>query len=234
MKFTDEDILLASLLGSKFVEQVPRLSAVENELQKRVGFPIPFLPFKNKVIIDEQEANVENNQVSIYEQDAEELDAKIWKANPSVVDNQFFPLKVRRAESGDPFFTLPYEPMISITGKNKIVKRSIAKAPNFIGTIKEHWSQDDYDITIAGALYGENESGGYSQAFPKSDFEALKNYCISPTGLEIECEILQLLGIKFIVVEDFNFPFSKGENVQAYDIKAVSDFSAKFLLEIKE
>ena len=58
MNFQDDDILLASLLGSKFVEQLPRLTAVENELQKRVGYPIPFLPFRNKVIIDEQEANV--------------------------------------------------------------------------------------------------------------------------------------------------------------------------------
>lgn len=234
MNFQDDDILLASLLGSKFVEQLPRLTAVENELQKRVGYPIPFLPLRNKVIIDQQEANVQNDQVSIYEQDSDDLKAEIWKANPSIIENQFFPLKVKRAGTDDPFFTFPFEPMISITGKNKIVKRSIAKAPNFIGSIKEYWSQDDYEITITGALYGEQEKGSYQEAYPKEYFEALKNYCTSPTGLEVLCDAFQPLGINFIVIEDFNFPFSKGENVQAYDIKAVSDFSAVFLSEIED
>src|SRR5690606_115000 len=117
---------------------LPRLSAVQNELQKRVGYPIPFLPFKNKVIINEEDADVQGNEISIYEQNSDDFGADLWKANPSIIENQFFPLRVRRAGTDEDYFTFPYEPMISITGKNKIVKRSIAKAPNFIGSIKEY------------------------------------------------------------------------------------------------
>lgn len=205
MNFSDKDILLASLLGSKTMEDVPRFAVVENELEKHVGYPIPFLPFKNK-----------------------------WKADKSDVENQFFPLKLKRTGTNDEWFTLPFEPMISIAGKNNIIKRSIAKAPHFVGTIKEHWSQDDYSINITGTLFGDNEIGDYQSTFPRTYFEKLRDQCLSPTGLDVQCDLFQLLGIQKIVVEDFTFPFSKGENVQAYTMKAISDYSADFLLEIQD
>ena len=47
----------------------------------------------------------------------------------------------------------------------------------------------------------------------------------------IQCEPLQLLGIDWIVVEEMNFPFTKGENVQAYEISVISDFEYSLLLE---
>lgn len=238
MNFSDKDILLASLLGSKIVETVPRLSLVEKELSKRVGIPIPFLPFKNDINIEQPNSDKDfnNNEIDIAKSNAySEADAwQNWEADIQKPNQQFFPLYVKRAGTQDPFFKLPYEPLISISGKNNIAKRSIAKAPKFIGTIKEHWSQDDYQITITGALFGENEQGNYQEAYPKADFEKLKSYCISPTGLQVECDFFQQFGINFIVVEEFNFPFSKGENVQGYDIKALSDFATEFLLEIKD
>ena len=76
--------------------------------------------------------------------------------------------------------------------------------------------------------------GSVENTFPRSDFEKLKKYCTSPTGLQVRCTLFEMLGIDYIVVEDFTFPFSKGENVQAYDIKAVSDFTSEFLLEIEQ
>ena len=48
MKLTNEDILMASLLGSQVVEQIPRFAEVENELAKRVLPPIRFLPLQNQ------------------------------------------------------------------------------------------------------------------------------------------------------------------------------------------
>lgn len=217
MELGDKDILLASLLGSKIMEQVPRLAVVENEMSKIPQLmSAPFLPFQNKITVE---------QPISFEADS-------WNFNKSSMQ-QFAPISIRRVGDNGSFYTLPYEPFISISGKNKIVKRSIAKAPNFVGTVKEHWSQDDYEITITGTLFGSREIGSFEESFPRADFEKLRDYCISPTGLEVRCDLLQLLGINHIVVEDFNFPFSKGENVQAYDIKAVSDFSAEFLLEIE-
>lgn len=215
----NRDILLASMIGSKAVERIPRLATVQNELMKHV------LPTDTRKLPFTNTDKIEKSLSDQYHE-------LTWVANQQDVYSQFFPLRIKRAGTSDSWRTLPYEPLISISGKNNIVKRSVAKAPNFIGTIKEHWSQDDYEITITGTLFGENEIGSYQEAYPIEWFERLRDYCTSPTGLEVECDLFQMLSIKNIVVESFNFPFTKGENVQMYDIKAVSDFSAEFLLEL--
>lgn len=216
-----DEILLASLLGSEVVKSASRVTAVENELMKNVRPGVPFLPFKNSSDVSDKRGE-------------EMTKFRIWEADIQPEDRQFFPVYIKRPDDSS-FFLLPYEPMVSVTGKNNIVKRSIAKASNFIGTIKEHWSQDDYQFNITGLLFGENEnSNNYQEAFPRQYFEDLKRYCTSPQGLIVQSPIFEMLGVDRIVVEDFNFPFTKGNNVQGYNIKAVSDYSAEFLLEIED
>ena len=134
---------------------------------------------------------------------------------------------------------LPYEPMLNITGKNSIVRRKVAKVKNdkgvsLSGTIKERWTRDDYEITITGALIGSLLTGDIEECYPKNDFQKLKDYMIEAKRISVRCEPLQLLDIGHIVVEDFSFPFTKGENVQAYEIKAYSDFDYKLLLDIND
>jgi hypothetical protein len=48
----------------------------------------------------------------------------------------------------------------------------------------------------------------------------------------IFCHPLEAVGIIKVVVEDFTFPFTKGENVQAYDLKLTSD--SVYSLLVKE
>lgn len=221
IKLTNDEIMFASLVGSEVAEKIPRFQMVQNEAMKLALPKIPFLP-------------INNQEVSINERNYSAIDSENWKADRPDVENQFFPLSFRRVGTSDPFFTLPYEPLINISGSNEIIMRKVAKAPNFIGTIKERWTQNDYEITITGSIFGLNMIGSPAETFPRQDFERLRDYCTHPNGLEIQCEPLQLLGINSIVVTDFTFPFTKGENVQAYEINAVSDFSADFLLEIDE
>ncbi|WP_107039969.1 DUF6046 domain-containing protein [Brumimicrobium mesophilum] len=218
MKFNSNEILLASLVGSKVAKQIPRFQVIQNELSKRVLPPIPFLPLKNESGVEE----------------GSNYDLRVNANTPLPKEKQFFPLSIKRRGTNDPFYTLPYEPIININGANIITKRQVSKAPKLIGTIKEHWSQDDYQINIVGTLIGAQETGSPQETFPRDDFEALRDYCTHPAGLEVQCEPLQLLGINNIVVESFDFPFSKGENVQAYTISALSDFSVDFLLEIED
>lgn len=220
IKFTRNESLFASLVGTKVAESIPRFQAVQNEAMKRVLPKIPFLPIRS--------------ETSEIHDSSNSIESSIWRENTPDVARQFFPLSFRRVGTQDPFYTLPYEPLINISGSNEIIKRKPAKAPNFIGTIKERWSQNDYEITITGSIFGENMVGNPEDAFPRQDFEKLRDYMIHPQGLEVLCEPLQLLGISAIVVEDFMFPFTKGENVQAYEINAISDFSAEFLLEIQD
>ena len=222
MKLNRNELFFASLVGSKVAENIPQFQIIQNELQKK-GLPtIPFLPLRNK-------------PVDIADPDRDFSVNSIWEADdPLPPEDQFFPLSIKRRGTSDPYFTLPYEPMVNISGSNEIIKRKVAKAPNLIGTIKEHWSQDDYKITINGTLIGKKQLGDAGETFPRKDFEKLRDYMTHPSGLEIQCEPLQLLGINYIVVDDFDFPFTKGENVQAYTIQCSSDFGADFLLEIKE
>lgn len=211
MRLTNENVLIASLMGGQAVKSLPRFTAVENEMSKHVIPAIPFLPFKNEEII-----NKENH---------DSIDAYTWMNDPQKsYDEQFFPLKIKK-ETDKFFYMLPWEPLISISARNIIAKRNVAKSGSkFIGTIKERFSTDDYEITITGAFYGQSMIGKYPNTYPRQDMRRLKEYLLSAKRLRVECEPLQILDINFIVIEEVSFPFTKGENVQAYEIKAVSDF----------
>ncbi|MFV8392744.1 DUF6046 domain-containing protein [Flavobacterium sp. LB2P6] len=219
----NQDILFASLVGSKVIKMIPRLTSVQNELMKHVLPPIPFLPFTN-------ENGVEKPKVSA-------LESTTWQADfPLDESQQFFPLSLS-IDNGKNWFRLPYEPLISISGKNVIAKRRVAKwnsenSTQLTGTIKERWSQDDYDITITGVLMGAFLRGSVEDCFPRADFQKLKKVLSYAKHIKVACPPLELLGINSIVVDDFSFPFTKGENVQAYEIKVCSDFSYNLLMEI--
>lgn len=217
------DILFASLVGSKVIKMIPRLEAVQNELMKHVLPPIPFLPFRN-------DTGVEKIKVSA-------LESTTWQADfPLDESQQFFPLSLS-IDKGATWFRLPYEPLISINGKNVIAKRRVAKwnsenSNQLTGTIKERWSQDDYEITITGALMGPMLRGNFEDCFPRADFEKLKKVLTHAKHIKVACPPLELLGINSIAIDDFSLPFTKGENVQAYEIKSCSDFSYNLLMEI--
>lgn len=219
----NNDILFASLVGSKIVEMVPRLTQVQNELMKHVLPPLPFLPFQNSERVAQIE---ENNEIKYTWEQGDKLSE----------EQQFFPLSLS-IDQGKNWFRLPYEPLISISGKNVIAKRRVAKfnteaTKNLTGSIKERWSQDDYEITITGVLMGSHLRGKVEDCFPKKDFEDLKRVLTSAKQISVKCSPFELLGINYIVIDDFSFPFTKGENVQAYEIKACSDFDYKLLMEI--
>lgn len=218
-------IIFSAIMGSKVTDSIPRFTAVQNELMKHVLPPIPFLGFRDKQ--------------GIHKIDAD-FNAELWTADKSLnTADQFFPFSFKGDDGVN--YLLPYEPMISINGKNSIVRRKVAKAKSIGtdgktigGTIKERWTQDDYEITITGVLIGSILTGNSEQCFPRADFARLVEYMTTPKSLKVFCEPLQLLGINQIVIEEFSFPFTKGENVQAYEIKAYSDFDYKLLLKLDD
>lgn len=161
------------------------------------------------------------------------LNATIWQADkPLHESQQYFPLSFKRA-SDSVKYTLPYEPIVNIEGKNIIVKRHLCKPPkNFIGSIKERWSQDDYKINIKGVLMGSILTGSIEECYPKEDFERLRSYFACGERIQVFCDPLNMLDILEIVIEDISFPFTKGENVQAYEINAYSDVPTPILIDI--
>ena len=163
------------------------------------------------------------------------IDASIWQADkPLHKDQQYFPFSFKRV-SDNVSYTLPYEPIIDIQGKNIVIKRYLAKQPkNMIGSIKEYWNQDDYKINIKGVLMGSLLTGSIKECYPIADFERLKDYLTCGERIQIFCEPLNLLNILEVVIEDFSLPFTKGENVQAYEINAYSDTPTPVLIDIIE
>jgi len=222
MALNNQQILYASLLGSGIVKSLPRFGVIQNELQKHVLPGLPLFP------IQPQPNNVQNAQTI-------EPFAANQAPAPIPEDKQFFPLSFSLTENGEKFL-LPYETMINITGKNILVRRNVAKwkdvpgVSEIEGTVKERFSRDDYTIEITGVLIGSLLTGSIADCYPINDFRLLKDYLTSAKAIYVWCEPLHLAGIDRIAIEDFSFPFTKGENVQAYTIKAYSDKSFNLIL----
>ena len=131
------------------------------------------------------------------------------------------PLSMRL--EGEEWWQLPYEPIITINGKNIITKKQVAKG-KVRGSIKERWSQDDYQISINGIFINPEGTG-----YPDEDVRELRRLC-EAAKVQVMCPLFEIFSIDQIVIEDFNFPFTSGPNNQAYSITASSDEIYKLLL----
>jgi len=122
-------------------------------------------------------------------------------------------------------FTFPIEPIISLSFKNVITRRNVAKGKNR-GTVKERWSEDDVDITISGIFINMDDEN----ALPP-EVEKLRQYCKQHNSIDVTCELLNTRDITKIAIESLNLPPTKGQNNQAYEIKAYSDDIFELLLD---
>jgi hypothetical protein len=187
-------------------------------MSKRYIPRIPFLPLRDQDRIAQQKYN---DDFTINEVEA-----------PVPEDQQFFPLSFSFTENGVKWL-FPYEPMITFGSGNNIVKRNVAKQNSLLGgTIKERWSRKDFDISVTGVLMGKITTGLAEDTYPKRDLQLLFEYLSFAKEIYIFCHPLEAVGIIKVVVEDFTFPFTKGENVQAYDLKLTSD--SVYSLLVKE
>lgn len=114
---------------------------------------------------------------------------------------------------------LPFDPVISISGKNIITRRYTAKG-RMRGSIKEWWSMDDWDITLSGVLM---DNGSRTVDYYQ---KALRSLLEHPGSIYIINEVLNdVYDIRHIAVESYDFPFTKGIENQAFSFKAYSDGS---------
>lgn len=212
---TDKDLIFASLMGVDSVGMYQRTQIVQDEMAKRYIPRIPFLPLRNNEKIVHQEYS---NGI-IQNADITQIPEK----------QQFFPLSFSFTESGQKW-VFPFEPMINVSSGNDISKASVAKnskdkfgnyAP---GTLKTKWKRKDFSITINGLFMGSTLQGSPEDCYPIKDLEKLLQFLFHQKELFVYNHFLEILGITKLVIEDYKFPFTKGENVQAYEITALSDF----------
>jgi hypothetical protein len=93
------------------------------------------------------------------------------------------------------------------------------------GTIKEAWSQDDYEVNIAGVFIGENGE------MPENDLRKFRRYCEERKLIDVESDLFCLFNINHLAVESFELPFTKGVENQMYTIKAYSDDTFDLLVK---
>lgn len=141
-----------------------------------------------------------------------------------VVHSQM-PLRLKRSSDRE-WFTFPVEPLVSISGKNIITRRTVAKSKEQ-GTVKERWSQDDYDVTIQGIVTEEDQ-----EKYPKGYVQNLLNLFNERQAIEVDQEILFIFGIKCLAIESASFPHTKGLGNQNFEIKAYSDTPMELLISI--
>lgn len=128
-----------------------------------------------------------------------------------------FPLSIKLSNSSDDWWLLPVEPIITIGGTNVIDNHSVAKS-KVLGSLKQSWATDDYAISIEG-LFTKLDSWIY----PADDVRRLRRMLQARDTIEVLSPLFELFKISRIVIDKFDFPFTKGEENQAYRIAACSD-----------
>ena len=126
-----------------------------------------------------------------------------------------------KLEGGD-WWLLPYEPQITLQGSNIITKKQVSKG-QVRGTIKERWSQGDYQVNITGILIGSDGK------YPEDDVKKLRSF-LEAGKILVKSPLLELFSINQVVVESWSIPFTAGQANQAYTVAALSDDIYKLLL----
>lgn len=126
------------------------------------------------------------------------------------------PLWMKLKSEAD-FWLLPVEPMITLAGGNTLVRRYVAKS-KLRGSVKERWATDDYSISIEGVLTRYDEL-----RYPHEDMRKLIGLLEAREPIDVKCQLLEYFGIGRIVIDKCEWPFTKGEENQAYRISAYSD-----------
>lgn len=141
------------------------------------------------------------------------------------VDLNRSPLTLRR-EDGT-VYAFPIDPIMAVSSKNIITRRYVAKG-SLHGTVKESWSQDDYELTVSGALISDTAEN------LNAAVQALREVCESGETLQVENDwLMDGFGITRVVIESYQFPHTKGLTNQSYTLKMYSDDSINILEEVQ-
>lgn len=124
-------------------------------------------------------------------------------------------------------FKLPSDPQISVSGRNTVVRRYVSRQGRQRGSIKERWSQDDYDVNISGVLMADAD--GTIEEYT----ENLLKIANARESIVLTGEALnEKYNIKRIAIESVDLPFTKGMDYQTFTIKAYSDEESELFIKI--
>ena len=202
-------------------------------IKSALGYAMPpIVPFRNIVIafgksLDSRFVEFPPH-VNKEAANAEADPAVAAKANEGLagLGSTFFQCKLEFDVNGERW-ALPIDPLIAVNGKNVITKRYVSKS-EMRGSIKESWSQDDFEVTISGILIAEDHAGLMAQ------IKKLRGICEKREAVSVYCDFLnneETFNINKIAIESYDFPFTKGMENQSFSIKAYSDDGYSLLEE---
>lgn len=112
---------------------------------------------------------------------------------------------------------IPYEPIVSVQGKNVIIRNPVLKNRD-LGTVKELWSADDWMVEIKGVVWVDDPT-----KLPEAEINRLRYFHEVRRSIKVESPYLALMGIHFLAIESVEFPPTDGYNMQAFVYKCYSD-----------
>lgn len=197
---------------------------IEQLANAKLGYAVP--PYAPAQFNDPQVADIgampTTELLKIISTKTESPAPQLLAQYGAVIRNQIFPLRLKKKGDTE-YWQLPFECLFSLKGKNIITKRTVAKGKGR-GSVKEHWTQDDYSINITGIFFSTDGS------YPSADVKKLRSYCEAPESIEVLCPLLEHFDITRLVIEDFDFPHTKGQNVQAFSLNCTSDDLVELLI----
>jgi hypothetical protein len=186
------------------IQELNDLTSLSLVAQNATGFAMPpFIPFKNVIKVTE----------------SEKFDFKT-----SLIENTSWQCPLTLSAPGLGEFKLPLDPIISMSGKNIITRRYVNKS-GIRGSIKERWSQDDWELSITGIIIEPDDETR------KKYINQLRSYFETTQSVDVTCAVLNYAEIHRISIESLEFPFTKGVENQAFIIKAFSDDAYNLLKE---
>lgn len=115
--------------------------------------------------------------------------------------------------------------LISITGKKTLVQTPLVGRK---GSVKELISLDDYQISIVGAVVGED------RVWPEEKLNKINELYTINQSLELKCALAEVFlgqGDR-VVITDLNVPsMSQTEHVQVIELKCVTDRAFELTLD---
>lgn len=189
-----------------------------NIAARTIGLKVPPYWLFNQPVVTRQDPSEYDELMMLEEAELEDM----VRTNALGVPMRF-PLEISLVDQED-WWLVPIEPLITLTGRNMIVRRQVSKG-KIRGSIKERWTQDDYQVKIEGALMDLKRDD-----YPRDDVQKLRNFC-EAAKLKVRCPLFEIFSINQIVVESYDFPFTKGIQNQQYTINAYSDDTYKLLLK---
>lgn len=189
-----------------------------NIAARTTGLKVPPYWLFNQPVVTRQDPSEYDELMMLEEAELEDM----IRTNALGVPMRF-PLEISLVDQED-WWLVPIEPLITLTGRNIIVRRQVSKG-KIRGSIKERWTQDDYQVKIEGAMMDLKRDD-----YPRDDVQKLRNFC-EAAKLKVRCPLFEIFSINQIVVESYDFPFTKGIQNQQYTINAYSDDTYKLLLK---